>query len=455
MALRGRRTSSPPQLGQTARIDAAQSGQKVHSWLQMYASPSAASAASQRSHTDLISSMGAPYAPASPSKCLVLALAAGVNDGGTEREPMGTTMRAAVLREFGAPLDIAEVAIEDPHPGEVRVKITASGICGSDLKALDGKSPVVRHLPCVPGHESAGVVDAVGPGVTSVKPGDHVIVAMNGPCGRCRNCSRGRAFLCSGKARMAAIMGTMPDLTTRLSLDGHEVRPYIGIGSFAEYTVVNEPMLVKVAQDAPLDLLALTACGVVTGVGAVLNTAQVEPGSSVLVVGAGGVGLNVIQGAVLAGATTIIAADVVESKLKLAEQFGATHTILSDDLPQQVSKIVRGGTDYAFDVTGNVNVVTATFNSTQPGGTTVMVGSPSAAELTIAPQTLFQSRRLLGTQGGDAVPARDLPLLVDLYRRGRLNLDDLVSERVPLDEVNEAVTHVRSGAVARSLIVFS
>src|SRR5439155_1374662 len=175
----------------------------------------------------------------------------------------------------------------------------------------------------------------------------------NGPCGRCRNCSRGRAFLCSGKARMAAIMGMMPDGSTRLSLDGQQVRPYIGIGAFAEYTVVNEPMLVKVAPDAPLDLLALTACGVVTGVGAVLNTAQ-------------------------------------------------------------------------------------------PGGTTVMVGSPSAAELTIAPQTLFGSRRLMGTQGGDAVPARDLPLLVDLYRRGRLNLEGLVSERVPLDQINEAVAHVRS-----------
>lgn len=367
---------------------------------------------------------------------------------------MGMTMRAAVLREFGSPLEVAEVAVEDPRAGEVLVKISASGICGSDLKTLDGKSPVVKQLPVVPGHESAGVVAAVGPGVTSVKPGDHVIVAMNGPCGRCRNCSRGRAYLCSGKARMWAIGGLMADGTTRLSLDGESVRPYIGIGSFAEYTVVNEPMLVKVAPDVPLDLLSLTACGVITGVGAVLNTARVEPGSSVLVVGAGGVGLNVIQGAVLAGATTIIAADVVEAKLKLAEEFGATHTLLSEDLPKQVNEIVRGGADYAFDVTGSTAVLTAAFNATQPGGTTVMVGSPSAAELTIAPQELFRSRRLMGTQGGDAVPARDLPLLVDLYRRGRLNLEALVSERIPLEKINEAIDHVRSGTVARSLIVF-
>ncbi|GAB3664365.1 zinc-dependent alcohol dehydrogenase family protein [Actinocorallia lasiicapitis] len=363
-------------------------------------------------------------------------------------------MRAAVLREFGSPLEILEVQVQEPRDGEVLVKIAASGICGSDLKALAGKSPVVRQLPVIPGHESAGVVEAVGPGVTAVKPGDHVIIAMNGPCGRCRNCARGKVFLCSGKGRIAAIMGTMRDGTTRITLDGESVRSYIGIGSFAEYAVVAEPMCVKVAKDAPLDLLSLTACGVITGVGAVFNTAQVERGSSVLVVGAGGVGLNVIQGAVLAGATTIIAADVVPAKLELAGKFGATHTILAEDLPKQVGEIVRGGVDYAFDVTGNVAVLQAAFNSTQGGGTTVMVGSPSAKELTISPQTLFQSRRLLGTQGGDAAPARDLPFLVDLYNQGRLNLDALVSERVPLDRVNEAVEHVKSGAVARSVIVF-
>ncbi|KAB2341920.1 alcohol dehydrogenase catalytic domain-containing protein [Actinomadura rudentiformis] len=364
-------------------------------------------------------------------------------------------MRAALLRRFGAPMELAEVTVEDPKAGEVLVKVAASGVCGSDIKAIDGKSPVVSHLPCVLGHESAGVVERVGPGVTAVKPGDHVIVAMNGPCGRCRNCARGNAHLCSGKSRMSAIMGLMGDGTTRLSAGDEVVRPYIGIGSFAEKVVVAEAMCVKVAKDAPLDLLALTACGVVTGVGAVLNTARVEPGSSVLVVGAGGVGLNVIQGAVLAGATTIIAADVVESKLTLAQEFGATHTLLSDDLPKQVGEIVRGGADYAFDVTGIAEVLTKAFAATQPGGTTVMVGSPAAGKnLEIPPGQLFGSRRLMGTQGGDATPARDLPLLVDLYRRGRLNLEGLVSERVPLDAVNDAVAHVRSGAVARSVIVF-
>jgi S-(hydroxymethyl)glutathione dehydrogenase/alcohol dehydrogenase len=375
-------------------------------------------------------------------------------------------MRAAVLREFGAPMEIADVEVEDPRAGEVLVKVAASGVCGSDVKAMDGKSPVVRELPYILGHESAGVVAATGAGVTSVKPGDHVIIAMNGPCGRCRNCARGRAHLCSGRARLSAVMGLMGDGTTRLSIDGAAARPMIGIGSFAEYAVVGEATCVKVSKEAPLDLLALTACAVVTGVGAVLNTAGVEPGSSVLVVGCGGVGLNVIQGAVLAGATTIIAADMVDAKLKTAEEFGATHTVLADGptqpttppeaaLPFQVGEIVKGGVDYAFDVTGNAEVLAKAFSATQPGGTTVMVGSPPSGQtISIPPQTLFASRRLMGTQGGDAMPSRDLPLLVDLYRRGRLNLDGLVSERVPLEKINEAVEHVRAGAVARSVIVF-
>jgi S-(hydroxymethyl)glutathione dehydrogenase/alcohol dehydrogenase len=366
-----------------------------------------------------------------------------------------TTMRAAVLREFGAPLEITDVEVADPQAGEVLVEVAASGVCGSDVKALDGKSPVVRDLPFILGHESAGVVAATGPGVTSVKPGDHVIIAMNGPCGRCRNCARGHVHLCSGPQRLRAIMGLMGDGTTRLRLDGAAVRPMIGIGSFAERVVVGEAACVKVAKDAPLDLLALTACGVVTGVGAVLNTARVEPGSSVLVVGCGGVGLNVVQGAVLAGATTIIAADVVDAKLELAAKFGATHTVRAEDLPAQVGEIVKGGSDYAFDVTGNAEVLAQAFAATQPGGTTVMVGSPPAGrQIEIAPQTLFASRRLMGTQGGDAAPRRDLPLLVDLYRRGRLDLSALVSERLPLDKVNDAVQHVRDGAVARAVLVF-
>ncbi|WP_424535388.1 alcohol dehydrogenase catalytic domain-containing protein [Sphaerisporangium viridialbum] len=364
-------------------------------------------------------------------------------------------MRAAVLTAFGAEMEIRDIEIAAPGPGEVRVKIAASGVCGSDIKALDGKSPVVRRPPFVLGHESAGVVESVGAGVTAVRPGDHVIVAMNGPCGRCRECGAGRFHLCGDPARMAAIMGTMGDGTTRLSVDGTPARTMIGIGSFAEYAVVGERMCVKIGKEAPMDVMCLLACAVVTGVGAVLNVAEVRPGSSVLVVGCGGVGLNVIQGAVLAGATTIIAADVAEQKLGLAGRFGATHTILADDLPGRVGGIVRGGVDYAFDVTGVAGVLGTAFAATRPGGTTVMVGSPPAgSSVGVEASLLFASRRLMGTQGGDAAPVRDLPMLAEQYLRGRLDLDGLVSERVPLDQINEAVEHVRRGAVARSVIVF-
>ena len=230
----------------------------------------------------------------------------------------------------------------------------------------------------------------------------------------------------------------------------------IGIGSFAEYAVVAEASCIPVSADLPLDLLALTACAVVTGVGAVLNTARVEVGSTVLVAGCGGVGLNVIQGAKLAGAAAIIAADTVAGKLELACRLGATHTVLAGNLRDQVDAVTRGGADYAFDATGSPAVFTAAFEATRPGGTTVLVGSPPPGPpINIAPQMLLGSRRLMGTQGGDAVPARDLPVIAGLYRGGRLNLEDLVSERLPLSQINEAIGHVRAGAVARSLIVFS
>ncbi|MFI7125624.1 alcohol dehydrogenase catalytic domain-containing protein [Nonomuraea sp. NPDC050153] len=360
-------------------------------------------------------------------------------------------MRAAVLTGFHAPMEIREVEIADPGPGEVRVQIKASGVCGSDLKAIDGKSPVVSRLPFILGHESAGVVESVGAGVTGVRPGDHVIISMNGPCGQCRSCGAGRFHLCSGPVRLQTIMGGAP----RITLDGQETRRFIGIGSFAEYAVVAQSMCVKVTKTAALDALCLLACGVVTGIGAVMNVAKVPPGASVLVVGCGGVGLNVIQGAVLAGATTIIAADVAEQKLKLAERFGATHTLVADDLPRQVSELVKGGVDYAFDATGAPGVLSRAFAATQSGGTTVMVGSPPQGRaVEVDPGLLFASRRLMGTQGGDAAPHRDLPMLTDQYLRGRLDLDGLISERLPLDRINDAVAHVREGSVARTVITF-
>ncbi|MEV0588280.1 alcohol dehydrogenase catalytic domain-containing protein [Nonomuraea sp. NPDC050310] len=349
--------------------------------------------------------------------------------------------RAAVLTAFDAPMAIHEVELDDPGPGEVLVRVKASGVCGSDLKALLGKSPVVSRLPYVLGHESAGIVESVGPGVTTVAPGDHVIIAMNGPCGACPRCGAGDFHLCTGPARLTAIMGGPP----RMRLDGAEVRRFIGIGSFAEHALVADAMCVKIPPHAPFAAMALLACGVITGVGAVLNVARVRPGSSVLVVGCGGVGLNVIQGAVLAGATTIIAADVAEAKLKLAARFGATHTVPADALPADV--------DYAFDATGAPGVLARAFAATRPGGTTVMVGSPPrGVPLELDPGLLFASRRLLGTQGGDAVPRRDLPMLVDQYLLGRLDLDGLISAQLPLEELDTALTHLQHGSLARTVI---
>jgi Zn-dependent alcohol dehydrogenase len=365
-------------------------------------------------------------------------------------------VRAAVLQEFNTPLVVRDVEVAEPGPGEVRVKVAAAGICGSDLKAIDGKSPVTPHLPLIPGHESAGVVESVGPGVDSVQPGDHVIVAMIGPCGRCARCRAGAFSRCTGPTR-GSIMGLMTDGGTRLSVDGTPARPFIGVGAFAEYVVVNEPMVVRIPDAMPLAVASLLACGVITGIGAVVNSARVEPGSSVAVIGCGGVGLNVVQGARLAGAATIIGVDVAPDKAALAREFGATHAVTPDDgdLTAAVLAVVPDGVDYAFDVTGVPGVLAAAFNATRDGGTTVMVGSPpSAAPIEIPPQKLFFSRTLRGCSGGDAVPHRDLPMLVDLYLAGRLELDALITERAPLDDVNEVIERVRAGKVARAILTF-
>ncbi|WP_184080355.1 alcohol dehydrogenase catalytic domain-containing protein [Nocardiopsis mwathae] len=370
-------------------------------------------------------------------------------------------MRAAVLAEFGAPLEVREVEVADPGPGEVRVRVAASGVCGSDLKAVDGASPVVAGPPVVCGHESSGTVEAVGAGVTAFAPGDPVLIALNRSCGRCRMCGRGGGHLCTDGARLRAIMGLMPDGSTRLRLDGEAIRPYLGIGAFAEYAVVHERQLVGLSGEADLVAMSVLGCAVVTGVGAVLNTARVEAGATVLVVGCGGVGLSVVQGAVLAGASRVIAADIARPKLTAAELFGATDTLpisaASDpaDLGTRVRDLLPDGADHAFDVTGVPSVLAAALAATRPGGTTVMVGSPPPGSTAAVPTgALFASRRLMGCQGGDGSPAADLPRLVDLCRSGRLDPGGLISEQVGLDDINDAIDQVRAGEVVRSVVVF-
>lgn len=364
-------------------------------------------------------------------------------------------MRAAVLTQFHAPLEIRDdVEIAEPGPGEVLVRVVASGICGSDLKAVDGKSPVARRLPAILGHESAGVVEQVGSGVTMVAEGDRVIIAMTGNCGRCGPCRRGAFGACRSPIRLSQL-GQMRDGTTRLRVGGEDAYPFIGIGSFAECAVVNEEMLVRVPDALPLEHACLLACGVITGVGAVLNTAQVEPGASVLVVGAGGVGLNVLQGAVIAGAARIVVADVNPDKLALAADFGATDTLLSgDDLPERVGALVEGGVDYAFDATGVPGVLARAFAATRDGGTTVMVGSPPNEPISLLPQQLFFNRTLKGCAGGGGLPARDLPRLIDLAAAGRLDLARLVTATVPLEGINAAFDDLRGGRLARAVVRF-
>jgi S-(hydroxymethyl)glutathione dehydrogenase/alcohol dehydrogenase len=365
-------------------------------------------------------------------------------------------MRAAVLHEFNQPLRIEEVTIADPGPGEVLVRLHASGVCRSDLHALEGDSPVV-HPPMVLGHEGAGVVAAVGAGVTSVAPGDHVVIGLYGPCGRCNACRSGQLTRCNGPARQSTF-GLMADGTSRLRQGDVEVRPFVGAGSLAEYSVVAEPMVVSIADDVSLEAAALTGCGVTTGIGAALNTARVEPGSTVAVIGCGGVGLNVIQGSRLAGASRIVALDMVASKLDLAADLGATDGVLvgQSDPVEAVRALVPGGVDYAFEVIGVPELVRKAFEMTRDGGTAVMVGAPpGGAQVSIDARLLFSDRRLLGCTGGGNIPQRDIPRIIELYRRGRIKLDELIGQRLELDDVDQAFTTMRTGEVARSVVALA
>ena len=345
-----------------------------------------------------------------------------------------------------------------PHSGEVLVRVAASGICGSDMHVLHGRS-VLDAFPMVLGHEGAGVVEAVGPDVDAVAPGDHVVLALYGPCGACAWCRAGRFVLCDGQARIAAIGGRMGDGTSRLQLgDGEPLYPMAGIGSLAELAVLRAEQMVKVDPAIPLDLICLAGCGVTTGLGSVFNVADVQPGESVAVVGCGGVGLNVVQGARIAGATPIVAIDTNPRKLELARQLGATHVIDPEaaGVVDAIHSVVAGGVDVAFEVVGRPELVAQAFASTRLGGRCVMVGSPPAGEpIPIDGRALFGERRLLGTMGGGNVPARDIPRVTKLYAEGALDLDTLRSTRHPLADFATAIAETERGEVARSVVVMA
>lgn len=353
-------------------------------------------------------------------------------------------MRAAVLHELNTPLKLEDVNIEEPKLGEVLVRIAASGICGSDIHVVHGVAPIGGNLPIVLGHEGAGVVEAVGPGVADLVRGDRVIISMAAPCGRCDYCGRGRLQYCNGNPPKATF-GEMDDGSYRLSQNGNPVYSFVGIGSFGEYAVVRRKKLIKVEKEASLESLSLISCGVTTGLGAVFNCAEVTPGSSVLVFGCGGVGLCIIQGAKIAGAAKIIAVDNNPAKLDLAANFGASHCVLSPEDPKQlqaeVRKIAPRGVEFAFDAVGmKPERLSQLMALTDLGGLTVAVGvlSPADTVPVMAADLLYGARRITGVRGGNGFPGMDIPRILDLYYTRRFKLDELIGARYELDQIGAA-----------------
>jgi S-(hydroxymethyl)glutathione dehydrogenase / alcohol dehydrogenase len=364
-------------------------------------------------------------------------------------------MKAWVARAGGQPPQLETVDVAAPKAGEVRVRLSASGVCGSDLHVLAGRSPVAQ-FPLVLGHEGAGVVEEVGAGVASVAPGDHVVIALYGPCLECRNCLSGNPVHCNGPARIKAISGEMADGSTRLSSNGERLFPFVGSGTLAEHAVLRASQVVAVPPDVPLDVICLAGCGVTTGLGAVFNIAEIRAGESVAVVGCGGVGLSVIQGARIAGAGQIIALDTNPLKLGMARRMGATDAVLLDGttVVEAVASSCPGGVDAAFEVVGNGDLVAAALASTRPGGRCVMVGSPPAGTtIPVDGRVLFSERRLLGCTGGSNIPARDIPRIERLYRSGALDLEALVSQRFSFPDVPAAIAAAEAGQVARAVVV--
>jgi S-(hydroxymethyl)glutathione dehydrogenase/alcohol dehydrogenase len=361
--------------------------------------------------------------------------------------------RAAVLWSVGQPVEIVEVEVEAPREGEVLVKVAACGLCATDLHVVDGELP--EPLPLVLGHEASGVVVETGPGVERVEEGDHVVLVLAPSCGRCAACRAGRPNFCE-QAWQNGAEGTLSDGTSRLSANGRQLNHFNSVSAFSEYAVVPESAAIPVRRDVPLESLALVGCGVLTGYGAVVRTAQVTPGSSVAVWGCGGVGLNVVQTARLAGAGTIVAVDAVEEKLEAARRLGATELVnAGSDTAAAVRAATAGGPDYAFEAIGREEAIRQAWDATRAGGTLVVVGMmPKGSTLTIDPWWLVYEKTLKGCFLGSARLPIDVPRIVDHYAAGRLALDELVGRRIALDELPAALERMRAGDGFRQLVVF-
>lgn len=360
---------------------------------------------------------------------------------------------AAVLYDVKKPVVVETVELLEPGPHEVRVRFAANGVCHSDYHVVNGDYP--HPLPVVLGHEASGVVEAVGPGVESVQVGDHVCSSYIPSCGKCWYCANGRPTLCAlrDKPRWFLLDGT-----TRLRKHGQPLHHFLGVAGYATHGVLMEESVIPIRRDVPLDVACLVSCGVLAGAGPVLNAAKVPAGASVAVFGCGGVGLNTIQAARLVGAGKIIAVDVSRRKLGWAEEFGATHLVdasKEDPVARVVEIAGRGGVDYAFEVVGTQKTIEQALASTHRGGMAVVVGvCPSGTRLSIDPTMFLQQRILTGTSFGGGHQRTDVSLLLDLYKDGKYKLDELISRRLPLAELNQAFELMLQGDVKRSVIVY-
>lgn len=359
-------------------------------------------------------------------------------------------MKAAVLREINKPLDIENIEHGDPGPREVLIRTVAAGVCHSDLHFQNGSYPY--PLPAVLGHESAGVVEAVGSAVTYVKPGDHVITCLSAFCGHCEYCLTGHMSLCQEPELQRAA-----DQPTRLKKGDENMWQFLNLSSFAEYMLVHEHTIAKIREDMPMDRAALIGCGVTTGVGAVIHTARVEPGTTVAVIGCGGVGLSAINGAAIAGAARIIAVDMVPSKLELARKFGATDVVNAKDADpvDAVRELTGGGVHYSFEAIGLKQTAEQSFRMLARGGVATIIGMiPVGVHIELHGPEFLMERRIQGSNMGSNRFRVDMPRFVEFYLQGRLHLDDLISRRIRLEDVNDGLKALETGEVARSVIMF-
>jgi S-(hydroxymethyl)glutathione dehydrogenase/alcohol dehydrogenase len=366
--------------------------------------------------------------------------------------------RAAVAWEAGKPLEVVEVDLDGPRAGEVLVEIRATGVCHTDEFTRSGADPE-GLFPVIFGHEGAGVVVDVGPGVRSLKQGDHVIPLYTPECRECKACTSRRTNLCTA-IRATQGRGVMPDGTSRFSCDGRMVHHYMGCSTFANHTVLPEIALAKIREDAPFEKVCYIGCGVTTGIGAVINTAKVEPSANVVVFGLGGIGLNVIQGARMAGASRIVGVDVNPRRQALAERFGMTHFVnpkeIEGDLVAHLVALTDGGADYSFECVGNVDLMRQALECCHRGwGVSVIIGVAGAGqEIRTRPFQLVTGRVWKGTAFGGARGRTDVPRIVDWYMEGRINIDDLITHVMPLERINDAFGLMHRGESIRSVVTF-